>query len=130
VCVYVCVAEQPNSGLGPSIFEVSTPNTIRHTHTHTPRDDSSERAISSSNWPLPTYHTASKKERTSIPQQDSNPSFQQSSGRRPTPYTARPPGWATLCEYYNLTFVRMHVLTTQLFGYFKSHTKYLKRYIT
>jgi len=29
------VAQQPNSGLGRIIIEVSRPHTIRHTHTHT-----------------------------------------------------------------------------------------------
>jgi len=44
--------------------------------------------------PLPTQHTTNARDQHSCSQRDSNPRFQQTSGCRPTPQTARPPGSA------------------------------------
>jgi hypothetical protein len=63
------------------------------THTHT-RLDSSEQVISSSQRPLPTQHTTNASDKHQCPHRNSNPQSQTSSGRRPTPWTAQPPGSA------------------------------------
>jgi len=63
--------------------------TDRHTHTHisTPLDEGSAR----SREPYLTIHNTHN--RHPCPRQDSNAQSQKASGRRPTPYTARPTGW-------------------------------------
>ena len=87
------VAQQPNTGLGRHIVDMSKPQTFRRA-----------RAI----WILwtsdklvakPTthrQHTTSTRDEHLCPQRDSNPQPQPSSGRRPTLYTARPPEPAVL----------------------------------
>ena len=81
------MALQPNAGHGLLILEVSG----SHRTTHPSRQDSSGRVISSSQRPLPdnTQHSQQTNIRTPGGIR-SNPQSQQSSGRRPTPQTARP----------------------------------------
>jgi hypothetical protein len=64
------VAQQPKSGLGRFVVEVSRSHPITHTHT---RQDSSERVISSTQRPLPTQRTTNTRDEHPCPQRDSNP---------------------------------------------------------
>ena len=68
-----------------------------HTTTHHSRQDSSGRAISSSQRPLPDNIQHSQQ--TSMPRWDSNLRSQQESSRRPTPQTARLLGPAYIYIY-------------------------------
>jgi hypothetical protein len=86
---FFSLALEPNSDLGPLIVEVSRSHTTRHTRT---RQDSCERVISFSHRPLPAQHTVSIRDEHPCPPRDSNSRSPQSSGRRPTPQTARPLG--------------------------------------
>ena len=62
------------------------------THTHTQgRQDSPERVISPSQRPPPTQNTTNTTDKHPYHQRDSNPRSQQSSGFRPTLYTAGTP---------------------------------------
>ena len=67
---------------------------ITHRHTsldRTPLDEESPVAEVST-W----RNKISTRDRHPWPQRDSNPQSQQANGRRPTPQTAQPPGWAQL----------------------------------
>jgi hypothetical protein len=69
---FFSVAQQPNSGLGPPIVEVSRSHTIRHTHararihTHI-RQVFSEQVISPSQRLLPTQHTINTRDEHPYP---------------------------------------------------------------
>jgi hypothetical protein len=54
MCIFFCVAQGLNSGLGRLVFEVPRSHTIRST--------SSERVVSFSQRPLLTQHTTSTRE--------------------------------------------------------------------
>jgi hypothetical protein len=69
---------------------------ITLSETHRTRWHSSGRVISPNAETLPDN---THKRQTSIPPKDSNPQFQQVSGLRPTPYTARPLGSAYCIIY-------------------------------
>ena len=56
-----------------------------HTQTHRTRQDSSGRAISPTQRPLPDNTQHSQQTRHPCPRRDSNPQSQQGSGSRPTP---------------------------------------------
>jgi hypothetical protein len=79
-------------GQGLLIHKVSR----SHTTTHHSRWDSSGRMISPSQRPLPD--NTQQSQQTSMPRWNSNPQSQQSSGRRPTSYTARPLGPAMIMK--------------------------------
>ena len=76
--MFLSVAQQPKSGPGHLIVEVSISGTTRHTHI---QQDSSERVISSSQGPLPRQYT---RDEYPCPERDSNLQSQQSSGRTAT----------------------------------------------
>ena len=71
-----------------------------HTHVDTPHSVrflwTSERPdAETSTW----QHTTLTTDRHPCPRRDSNPQSQKDSGRRPTPYTARPPDSAGVLQY-------------------------------
>ena len=82
---FLLVALRPNAGYGLLILEVSR----SHKTTHHIRQDSSGRVIGRDLY-LTTQNTNNRL--TFMPQRDSNSQSQQASGRRPTPWTARPLG--------------------------------------
>ena len=89
----------------------SLPKLHDHIQTHHNLHVSPAHVISPSQRPLPDTHNTQK--RTSMPTADSIPPFQQVSGRRPTPQTARTLGPALL----NVCLLQFHdqVLTLQRF---------------
>jgi hypothetical protein len=71
-------------------------HTHTHTHTHTHHSvgllwTEDESTAETSTW----QHRTLRTEKPPCPRQDSNPQSQQASGRRPTYWTARPPGSAS-----------------------------------
>jgi hypothetical protein len=87
-------AQQPNSGPGRLILQVSRSHIITDKHTH--KQTNSVRLLYTSDQPsqrpIPTQHTPNRRDKHPCSRCDSNPRFQRSRGRRPTPLTARPPG--------------------------------------
>jgi len=95
VCVCVCVWQQPHSGLGRFVFEVSISHTIRHTDIpgRTPLNERS--AGRRGRYIHNAQRTTNTRHEHPCRQGNSNPQFHQS-GHRPTPHTVRPPVSANL----------------------------------
>jgi hypothetical protein len=68
--------------------------------------------------PLRTQHTTDATDQHLCGQRDSNPLSQQSSGCRPKPYTARPPGPAKCLHYLVLNFAQRQFCLQQAATHF------------
>jgi len=98
-----------------------------HAQTHHTRQDSSGWVISPSQKHLPdTQHTTLTRHSQPYPRRDSNPQFQQASGRRPTLLTALPLGTALLCYRKPKLGTSYPLATACLIHCHKTYTNFIK----
>jgi len=86
-------AQQPNSGLGRLIVEISRSHTL-HTHAHT-SEDSSDHPRGHYLHNTTQHNTTNTRDEHPCFHRDSDPRYRQCTGRTPTFYIARSPGSAS-----------------------------------